>query len=108
MTATYFQCPACGRSFEVASDRSERIFCGSKCASLGRAAEGRSPNPAENLAAGVGEARPAEPPPSKTVEMPVAMENAAVYWRKDSVGADAREVDEKVRRQDAGGRLERS
>lgn len=34
MTPTYFQCPACGKSFEVASDRSERIFCGSKCAAI--------------------------------------------------------------------------
>lgn len=31
----YFQCPACGASFEVASDQSERIFCSTACRRVG-------------------------------------------------------------------------
>jgi len=27
----YFQCPACGGSFKVASETSERIFCSPRC-----------------------------------------------------------------------------
>lgn len=36
LTPILFQCPACGVNFEVASERSERIYCG-KCKRSGEA-----------------------------------------------------------------------
>jgi len=35
---TYFQCPACGVSFKVASERSGRIFCSRYCRAILREA----------------------------------------------------------------------